>query len=326
MSTTNATDGLAGGQEMFDRLTAERHGGAMPDAVEAEADAPETDAPDGDGQPRDDAGRFAAKATGEATATQDAPQPAQTQTQPALAAPEAPQPAPVANDEVAALKAELAAMRNMLMAQARPPQAAPKPEAPPPLDPVTGIYEDPQRYVGDMLSPVQRELAETREYYSRQLAVMQHGQEKVSEAYGALKQAIASGAVDGATVQRELNASRDPFGDIIAWHNRTRILSEVGSDPAGYEKKVLEKALNDPEARARIAAALGVQLPASSPAPGPGVPNAGQPAPATGNVVRIPASLSRTTSAASAAPAGSAGMDGMALFDQLTAERHQRRG
>ena len=120
------------------------------------------------------------------------------------------------------------------------------------------IFEDPDAFLQhkaqELLDPVQKaaQVAEERaravaEYWSRQYAIKEFGQETVDKAFAALQQAIASGELNRDVVLKQLREAADPFGDIVRWHRKYEFEREVGSDPQAWLQKQKEALLNDPE-------------------------------------------------------------------------------
>jgi hypothetical protein len=213
------------------------------------APAPEPVAtPEPAGQGRDERGRFAA-AAGE-------PEP-----QPAVPAAEG-QPQPGERDahipawrlrEVAEERNELRRQKDELAAQVAAfhrQQAQKEPEK------VPDMFEDPNAFVAhgvrQALTPVQGQVANLVEFYSKRDAVREHGQETFNAAYDALDKALASRDPDANLALHRAQQSLDPYGEIIAWHKKTSALKEVGDDPKAWFEKQLEARLSDPAEQAKI--------------------------------------------------------------------------
>jgi len=230
------------------------------------AAAPAADA----GQPRGPDGKFAPKASDVAPAASPTPEPT-----PAAPVADAPPGAMVPqqalhaerqkNDELRRKLDELTGQVSLLSQRAMqpPPKAA---------DPVVAkdIWEDPDGFVKNALTPVQEQMRTVVLTYSRREAIREHGAEKVDAAEAALKQAIASGALNGKEVTDRLQASLDPVGDVVNWHTRQSAISRVGNDPDKWLESELERRLNDPAEQAkileRIRASASTQQPGQTPA------------------------------------------------------------
>jgi hypothetical protein len=124
-----------------------------------------------------------------------------------------------------------------------------KPEEP--IDP----YVDPEKFrdagVRQAIDPVNKQLSETREHYSRMFAEMKHGEQTVKDAYGWLQQASNSGDPKaGPVLQRAMN-SIDPFGEIVRAFKSDKAISTVGDDPNAWFEKELERRKADPEFAAK---------------------------------------------------------------------------
>jgi len=233
------------------------------------APAPAADA----GQPRGPDGKFAPKASDAPPAASPTPEPtppadAQPGTVPQQALHAARQSERAEKDRADRLERELAEVRGQVSllsqrAMQPPPKAA---------EPVVAkdIWEDPDGFVKNALTPVQEQMRTVVLTYSRREAIREHGAEKVDAAEAALKQAIASGALNGKEVTDRLQASLDPVGDVVNWHTRQSAISRVGNDPDKWLESELERRLNDPAEQAkileRIRASASTQQPGQTPA------------------------------------------------------------
>lgn len=203
------------------------------------------------GQPRDEVGRFAPKATDEPVAeqpgTEQQPQPsADGKTVPLSAFIEI-------RDESKTLKQQLQQALGRLQALEQRPQAQPQPPAPPP--PKRELWDDPDAYVNDRLTPVQEALAETRAEISHLRAVAEFGKESVTAAHEAVNEAISRGELDRAKVNGQLAQSRDPVGDIVRWHQQQQAkanMQRIGNNPDAWLEAELEKRMADPAFQAKV--------------------------------------------------------------------------
>lgn len=134
---------------------------------------------------------------------------------------------------------------------------------------VPDVFENPNGFlehgVSKAIDPVNQRIARITETFSRRMAIKEHGEEKVTAAYRALDQAARSGNRDAIELVAKVKQSDDPFGDIVDWHSKSSIISEVGNDPAAFIQKRLEDALNDPAFLAKAAEKLGVKMPGAKP-------------------------------------------------------------
>lgn len=132
------------------------------------------------------------------------------------------------------------------------------------------IFEDPDAFLKhkaqELLDPVQKaaQVAEERaravaEYWSRQYAIKEFGQETVDKAFATLQQAIASGELNRDVVLKQLREAADPFGDIVRWHHKYEFEREVGNDPQGWMERQKEALLKDPEFLAKALEAARTQ-------------------------------------------------------------------
>lgn len=123
--------------------------------------------------------------------------------------------------------------------------------------PPPSVFEDEQgfakHYMQRGIEPVQSEvgqlkqqLGQVREQFSQMMAVQRFGQDKVSAAHQAMGQALQSGDPEaGMIYQRMMNGSMDPYGDLVSWHQRRSVVSEVGGDLTAYRKKISDEALEN---------------------------------------------------------------------------------
>lgn len=134
---------------------------------------------------------------------------------------------------------------------------------------VPDIFENPNGFVDHSLKkaldPVEQRIAKITEGFSRRMAIKEHGEEKVHAAFSALDQAAKSGNREAIEFVAKVKQSDDPFGEIVAWHGKSSVISEVGNDPAAFVQKKLEEALNDPAFLAKAAEKLGVKVPGKQP-------------------------------------------------------------
>jgi hypothetical protein len=230
--------------------------------VELEADA---------GQARDERGRFASKPEGETeppaaqAVAEQLPEPTVTpEDQPANPASEKPKPEPrdgipswrlkeeadarrAAEERATRLDRELAEMRHAIQQAQR--QQAPA-QSPP------DFWEDQAGYVRHeataLVDPIRAEMAGLREFYSRKDAIRQYGEEKVKAAYDALGEGLRVSNPESVMIYQRAMQSLDPFGDIMQWHQRQTIFSQVGSDPNAWFEKQLDERMKDPAMQAKL--------------------------------------------------------------------------
>lgn len=127
----------------------------------------------------------------------------------------------------------------------------PKPEPKPRSD----VFENPSSFVQEevrpLIDPVTQEIGQLREFYSQRDAVREHGAEKVKAAYDAMDQALRSGDPDAQATYQRARKSLDPFGDIVKWHQKATVFSEIGNDVEAYRQRIIEDALKNPDIQKR---------------------------------------------------------------------------
>lgn len=176
-----------------------------------------------------------------------------------------------------ALNAQLQQMQNEL-AQLR----KPKEEA-------TDFFVDPDKALQQRLSPVEERFAkletEMRLNSSKALAVAMHGAPAIAEMEKAVEQAAQANNPDIPALAEQMRRSHDPVGVAMAWHQRSKLISETGGDIGKYKERILGEAMKDPaflkQALEAARSAAGQQ---SSPA------------------INLPPSLNKTAGSAASAP------------------------
>jgi hypothetical protein len=266
--------------------------------AEVQQEAPETEAPEAEEdktQARDESGRFAKSEPAQEEPKAEVAEEERKGFVPSSRHREEAEARRRAEAENAELRAQMKALMAMVGKTQQPQEQA---NATPELEPVDAILTDPKGFVQKMFQPLEQQRFAEREFYSRRLAEQQFGKEKVSEAYDALDAEIRAGRLNADAVLGHLRQSLDPYGEIMTWHKRNSIVSKMGDDPEAYINSEVERIL---------AERMGNSGQAAQPQP-------------PRNVVKIPQSLSRATSAANTSPGGAALSDAD-LFRQITARR-----
>lgn len=183
-----------------------------PEPVEAKAQEPEVEAPEGETKPerpRGPDGKFAKK--------------------------EEPVMVPLqalheTRDELKALKVELEALR----------QPKPAPEA----TPVPDVFEDPQGYTQHLQSQISQVALDTRLNLSEELVRQSAGDEIVNAAQEWGKQQLASNPA----LAQAFYSNRNPYGFLVKEYQRQQTLAELGDDPTLIEEfKTWRAARNAPQ-------------------------------------------------------------------------------
>ena len=250
-----------------------------------------------DGRPRDEQGRFLKAESAAPAAATPAPEPAQTPADhiPSWRLREESEARRAAEQRLAQLEErsrqfEISARRyeEQLRRFTEKPQE--------PIDP----FADPQRFrdegIQQHVAPLQQQMMQQREYYSRELAITKHGEDAVKQAYDWLEKRAHAGDPRAMQVFQHVMGTMDPYGELIRVHKR----ETVSEDPEAWLKQELAARAKDPARRQELLQLLsgGEAQPVQS-AP-------------TRNVVQLPPSLNRT--GGSAAPNGGGSMDDASLF------------
>ncbi len=211
------------------------------------------------GQTRDEQGRFATKAE----------QPEQTQEQPEVTAddtePEqgkvpqqalhaARQKAKEATTEAEQLRQQLAQMQAQMQAQIQllnqrqAPQPQKTEDAPKPVD----FWESPDGFLESRMTPLQQQMQQQREQFSKMLAMQSHGPETVDNAFNAFVEAARANPQAYAAEYQSIMASEHPYDALVSWHKRQENLRIVGNDPHAWLEAEMEKRLADPAYQAKV--------------------------------------------------------------------------
>lgn len=222
-------------KELFDSATND-------EPIEAVADEPVAE-PVNDGQPRDDQGRFAAKA-------EEAPV-----AEPVATEPQGKEEAYVPSWRLREMREEREAVerrfqetqqqwqRQIAELQSRLPKEEPKP--------APDVFENPNEFlqhgVRQAVDPIRSEITQLREEYSKKWAEKEHGPEKVKAAYDWVAQGMQSRDPEVAAVYQRAMQSMDPYGEILKAHQQKAVYTKIGNDPDAWFQQELERRMADPQ-------------------------------------------------------------------------------
>lgn len=151
-----------------------------------------------------------------------------------------------------------------------------QPQQPAQQQPRPTLYDDPDGYMQEQLTPVQTAILDMKEFVSENMAVQSHGREKVDAAKAAIEQVAAT--PDGQRVIAEMIYSQHPFEVLMTWHKRQMAFAEVGDDPEAWFQKRLA-AMQGGQQQQPQAQSQQTQQPAAQAAPLPtdfsGAPSGG---------------------------------------------------
>lgn len=198
---------------------------------------------------RDDHGRFAAKAQPDIVEQPEVTEGNKPQGHiPPAAIADARQKARETTAENDTLRRELAELRGYVqsLSHRQQPQA-PQEEAKP-----ADFWDDPDGWGNKLVTPIQQQLQQQNERWSRRFAEQQHGAETVNAAYQALGQAMQAGEPGAIAEFQRLKQSDHPFGEIVDWHKRQETMKTVGNDPNAWLEAEMKKRLADPAYQAQV--------------------------------------------------------------------------
>jgi hypothetical protein len=119
------------------------------------------------------------------------------------------------------------------LAQPKQPQEAPK---------APDFWEAPETAIdyrlNQAVAPVQSQLQQMREDFSRMQAIDKHGQEAVDKAFAEMSQRMQTDKASVWGEYQRIMASPHPYGSLVDWHKKQQALAEIGSDPAAYKEKL----------------------------------------------------------------------------------------
>lgn len=203
-------------------------------------------------QPRDESGRFASQTPEQPVepATEQPAEAQQPQTEqkpngiPVRAIQEEREKRREAEANAEALRREIAEIRGMLQAQ-RQPTPQPQQEQQP-----ASLWDDPDAYLKNQLTPVQQQMQEMREMLWESQAQQLHGADKLQAAKAAAES--LADPQQKVALHRQLMVGGNPFDNLVKWHQQQQVMSRIGNDPDAWLQAEIEKRLNDPAEQARI--------------------------------------------------------------------------
>lgn len=210
-------------------------------------------------QPRDEAGRFAAKQDEEPLVADPAARPQVDDNAPQVPSWRVRE----INEEKRALAAELEALRAERVQWARQqqqPPAAPKVEQPQAERPDPLL--DPEGYAKHVREEIRQELIAERRETSLQNAAAKY-KEEFGEAYQAAQKNM------NPALRAMMHESRDPGETLIKWHREQKTKAEIGDDLGAYKQRLRDELLKDAEFRKQ---AMEAWRAGASPAPADGRP------------------------------------------------------
>lgn len=127
----------------------------------------------------------------------------------------------------------------------------------------TDMFENPSAFVQEevqpILDPVNQQITQMREFYSRRGAEQEHGQEKVKAAYDWIAQGMATRDPDAISVYQRAMQSMDPYGEVVRAHLQRQTFQAIGGDLNAYNQRILDDAMKDPAFQAKVIEASRAQ-------------------------------------------------------------------
>lgn len=127
--------------------------------------------------------------------------------------------------QIAGLQAALSEVRGEVRTlKAKEPE--PEPER------VPDVFEDQLGYNEYQDAKVAREVTKVKLDLSEEITRAAHGDEKVDAAFSALQ------ASQDPAVFHSIMQTRNPWGELVKWHEKKSLLTEIGSDPDAYRARI----------------------------------------------------------------------------------------
>jgi hypothetical protein len=126
------------------------------------------------------------------------------------------------------------------------------------------FFENPQAAVRAELEPVLQAVQAQNHQFSFAMATDKHGSEAVNQAVAWITAKKSADPTGFQTEYTRIMNNPHPYGELVAAHKRSQVLSEIGDDPASYKE--------------RLKAELLAEMQSSSDGRSPAVPGSRSPA------------------------------------------------
>lgn len=127
------------------------------------------------------------------------------------------------------------------------------PQAPPQR---ADMFENPSGFVKEevtpLIEPLNQQLMQVREFYSKRDAVREFGPEAVNEAFAAIENGLRNRDPEANMTYQRIMRSLDPYGDMVRLHQQKVAFATVGGDLNAYNKRILDEAMRDPNFQAAV--------------------------------------------------------------------------
>ena len=149
-----------------------------------------------------------------------------------------------ASRQAYAVQQQMAEMRRQLESLQKPKQE--------PVD----FFQNPDEAFNQRVGPIQSDIekfkSDLRLEFSRELAVIKHGEQTVSEVEAAVAKAMQSNHPDMPALSARMRVSSNPVAEAIKWHQQNKLMESTGGNLETYKQKVLEEAMKDPAFQAKV--------------------------------------------------------------------------
>jgi hypothetical protein len=127
------------------------------------------------------------------------------------------------------------------------------------------VFENPSGFVQEevqpLIEPLNQQLMQVREFYSKRDAMKEFGPQLVSEAFGVMEQGIRARDPEIHTTYNRIMQTMDPYGEMVRWYQQKKMFADIGGDLNAYNQRVLQAAMQNPDFQAQVIAAARGQAP-----------------------------------------------------------------
>jgi hypothetical protein len=141
------------------------------------------------------------------------------------------------NERYAALEAQLNQFRNNQQFQPRQQAEAPKP--------LPDFWENPEAAFNarlqEAISPIVQSQTRAVENFSKTIAVRDHGQQAVEQAFQNLQSRVQANPGGMQATYMQIMQSSHPYDELVRWHKKETAISTYGDDPEAWRNSERER-------------------------------------------------------------------------------------
>ncbi len=99
-------------------------------------------------------------------------------------------------------------------------------------EPVPDVLDNPEGFVQHVQNSSEQRLLNERLNMSEEMTRMSLGDSAVDQAFEAFQNHL------GTPLHNQIMQSRNPYREMVQWHQREQAMSEIGDDPAAYKERL----------------------------------------------------------------------------------------